>query len=45
MAAGKGKPAREKLQFKQVLLQLSPFYWQGNTSWAWNFKVPFWTGK
>jgi hypothetical protein len=35
---------REKLTFQQVLLQLSPFYWQGDASWAWNTKVPLWTG-
>ena len=36
---------RVKPTFQQVLLQLSPFYWQGDASWAWNRKVPFWTGK
>lgn len=43
MAVGTGKK-REKLTFQQVLLQLSPFYWQGDASWAWNTKVPLWTG-
>ena len=36
---------REKVPFQQVLLQLSPFFWQGDASWAWNTKVPFWTGE
>ena len=36
---------RAKPSFQQVLLQLSPFYWQGDASWAWNTKVPIWTGK
>lgn len=36
---------REKVPLQQVLLQLSPFYWQGDASWAWNLKVPFWTGE
>lgn len=36
---------REKVPFQQVLLQLSPFFWQGDASWAWNTKVPFWTGS
>lgn len=44
MAVSKGVK-REKPSLQQVLVQLSPFYWQGDASWAWNFKVPFWTGK
>ena len=36
---------REKVPLQQVLLQLSPFYWQGDASWAWNTKVPLWTGE
>ena len=36
---------REKVPLQQVLLQLSPLFWQGDASWAWNTKVPFWTGE
>ena len=44
MPVGTGKK-REKVPFQQVLLQLSPFYWQGDASWGWNTKVPLWTGE
>jgi hypothetical protein len=44
MGVGKGLK-REKPSLQQVLVQLSPFYWQGDASWGWNTKVSFWTGK
>ena len=43
MPVGKGIK-REKPDFRTVLIQLSPFYWQGDASWGWNTKVPLWTG-
>merc|ERR1712100_926086 len=44
MPVGTGKK-REKVPFQQVLLQLSPFYWQGRRVWGWDTKVPLWTGS
>lgn len=35
---------RVKPTFQQVLLQLNPFFWQGDASWKWNSKVELWTG-
>lgn len=35
---------RVKPTFQQVLLQLNPFFWQGDASWKWNTKVELWTG-
>jgi AGZA family xanthine/uracil permease-like MFS transporter len=44
MPVGKGIK-RQKPTFQQVLAQLNPLAWQAGTSWAWNTKVPFWTGS
>jgi len=45
MGISKAGFVREKPTLAQVLIQLSPFYWQGDASWKWNTKVPLWTGS
>ena len=44
MPVGNGKK-REVVPLRQVLLNLSPFTWQGDAPWGWNTKVPLWTGR
>jgi xanthine/uracil/vitamin C permease (AzgA family) len=40
-----GGKKREKMPMSEVIANLNPMVWQGDTPWSWNMKVPMWTGS